>query len=191
MNKIIAIASSTGGPKALNAIIPQLPEDLQVPVVIVQHMPLNFTKTFSMRLDEMSKVKVVEAADGMKLQSGHVYIAKAGTHLNIIPRGSEHYIRFSDEKLREGVKPCANYMYESLSSCNYDEVIAVILTGMGSDGTIGIEELMKNKKVKVLIQDEKSSVVYGMPGSIVKRQIPHEVVTLDGMARAIINSLEV
>ena len=92
MNKIIAIASSTGGPKALNAIIPQLPEDLQVPVVIVQHMPLKFTKTFSMRLDEISKVKVVEAADGMKLQSGHVYIAKAGTHLNIIPRGSEHYI---------------------------------------------------------------------------------------------------
>jgi len=191
MNKIVAIASSTGGPKALNAIIPKLPKDLQAPVVIVQHMPEKFTKTFSVRLDEMSEISVQEAEDGMKVEKGHVYIAKAGTHMKVSPYGKTHFIHFSDEASREGVKPCANYMYESLAACNYDEIIAVVLTGMGADGSVGIEELMKHKKVKVLIQDKESSVVYGMPGSIIKHEIPHEVVRLDDIPRAIIKSLEV
>ena len=184
--KIVAIACSTGGPRALLEVIPKLPKDLNAPVLIVQHMPDGFTHTLAERLDSVSEVNVKEAEEGDVLQNGHVYLAKAGWHMEVVKDGIGHKIHLHDEPYREGVRPCANYMYESLAGCGYDEVICVVMTGMGADGTEGIEFLQQKKPVRIVIQNEKSCVVFGMPGSIVKRKLKHKEVDLKYIANEII-----
>ena len=119
-NKIVAIASSTGGPKALQAVIPKLPKDLNAPVVLVQHMPVGFTKSLAERLDSLSEVTVSEAREGEILQKGHVYLSKGGMHMNVTSDQKKSCIHYSNEPSREGVKPCANYMYESLINSPFD-----------------------------------------------------------------------
>lgn len=184
--KIVAIACSTGGPRALLEVIPKLPQELAVPIVIVQHMPDGFTETLANRLDSLSALTVQEAAEGDVLKPGHVYIAKAGKHMKIVRYGAEHKIHLSEEEYREGVRPCANYMYESLADSGYEEVISVVMTGMGADGTEGIKYLQKHKKVKIIIQNKESCVVYGMPGSIEKHKLRHKSVDLKYIANEII-----
>ena len=145
-NKIVAIASSTGGPKALQSVIPKLPADLDAPVLIVQHMPKGFTASFAERLNSLSEITVKEAAEGDELQKGVVYLAMGGSHMNVKKAfGGKYLIHYTDEPAREGVKPCANYMYESLADSGYDNIICTVMTGMGADGTEGIRNL-KNKK---------------------------------------------
>ncbi len=155
-------------------------------MLIVQHMPDGFTQTLAERLDSLSELKVKEAEEGDILQNGYVYLAKAGWHMEVCKEGSEHKIHLHDEPYREGVRPCANYMYESLADCGYEEIICVVLTGMGADGTEGIEYLQTKKTVKVIIQDKESCVVYGMPGSIEKRKLKHKSVDLKYIANEII-----
>lgn len=164
--RIVALACSTGGPRALQQVIPFLPQDLKAPVVMVQHMPAGFTASLASRLDHLSKIKVVEAAEGDVLQDGCVYMSMGGKHMNLVKRGSQTCVHYTDEPAREGVKPCANYMYESLASCDYDEIVCVVLTGMGADGTEGIMNLKKKKNTYVITQDKESCVVYGMPKSV-------------------------
>ena len=184
--QIVAIASSTGGPKSLQSVIPRLPENLDAPVVLVQHMPMGFTKSMAERLDSLSSLHVKEAEEGDELKKGWVYIAKGGSHLNVVEKQGRAIIHYSDEPSREGVKPCANYMYESLVKCKYDEVVCVVMTGMGSDGTEGIINLKSKKKVHVISQDEQSCVVYGMPRSIKRAGLSDQVVALDQIAQEII-----
>ena len=114
-NKVVAIASSTGGPKSLQSVIPLLPADLDAPVLVVQHMPAGFTASLAERLDNLSQIHVKEAAEGEELKKGWVYIAMGGKHLHVVtsPAG-RHTLHLSEEPYREGVRPCANYMYESL-----------------------------------------------------------------------------
>ena len=183
---IVAIASSTGGPKSLQSVIPRLPENLDAPVVLVQHMPMGFTKSMAERLDSLSSLHVKEAEEGEELKKGWVYIAKGGNHLNIVEKQGRTVIHYSDEPSREGVKPCANYMYESLAKCKYDEVLCVVMTGMGADGTEGITNLKSKKKVHVISQDEQSCVVYGMPRSVKRAGLSDQVVALDQIAQEII-----
>ena len=191
-SKIIAIASSTGGPKALQDVIPRLPVNIGVPVLLVQHMPKGFTKSLAERLDELSVLPVTEVTDGELIQAGHVYVAQGGQHMNVIAKGGSHYIRLSDEANREGVKPCANYMYESLADSRYDEIICAVLTGMGSDGTAGIKNLKSSKKkTYVVAQDEASCAVYGMPKSIVTAELADDVVPIDQVANEIIKNVGV
>lgn len=184
-NRIVAIASSTGGPRALQDVIPYLPASLPVPVVLVQHMPKGFTATLAQRLDEISKVAVSEAKSGEVLQNGHVYIAPGGVHLKIEKSGASHRFVMTDEPTREGVKPCANYMYESLEDCGYDEIICVVMTGMGADGTAGIKNLDGKKKTYIIAQDQETSTVYGMPKSIAATGLVSEVVPLNQIAEQI------
>ncbi|MCR5716299.1 MAG: chemotaxis-specific protein-glutamate methyltransferase CheB [Lachnospiraceae bacterium] len=184
--KIVAIASSTGGPKALQSVIPRLPKNLNAPVVLVQHMPVGFTKSLADRLDSLSDVAVSEAAEGDELVKGHVYIAKGGAHMNIVSKAGKSVIHFSDEPTREGVKPCANYMYESLANSPYDQVVCVVMTGMGQDGTEGVTNLKKNKKVHVIAQQEASCAVYGMPRAVVNAGLADQVVDLNTIAQEII-----
>lgn len=184
-NRIVAIASSTGGPKALQDVIPYLPGNLPVPVVLVQHMPKGFTKTLADRLNEISAIKVSEAVAGETLQNGHVYIAPGGSHLKIVKKGSGHQFIMTDEPAREGVKPCANYMYESLEDCGYDEIVCVVMTGMGADGTAGIQNLTGKKPTYVIAQDQETSTVYGMPKSIALTGLVSEVVPLNKIAEQI------
>ena len=184
--QVVALASSTGGPKALQEVVPKLPKNLKAPMVIVQHMPAGFTQSLAERLNDLSEIKVSEAIEGEFLEDGHVYIAKGGKHLNIDNVGGRLKVRYSDEPTREGVKPCANYMFESLAKSDAERIICVVLTGMGADGTEGIVNLKKSKNIFVIAQDENSSTVYGMPKAIYKTGLTNEVVPLDQVAQEII-----
>ncbi len=189
--QIVAIASSTGGPKALQEVIPLLPASLKAPVVVVQHMPAGFTASLAERLDSLGEISVTEAKDGETLQSGHVYIAMGGKHLNVDSVGGSYRIRYSDEPTREGVKPCANYMYESLAEGITDRAVCVVMTGMGADGTKGIRYLKEHKKTFVITQDEDSCTVYGMPKSAFNAGLSDIVVSLKQIAQEIIMNVGV
>lgn len=190
-NKIVALASSTGGPKALQSVVPKLPKELKAPVVIVQHMPAGFTASLAERLNALSEIQVKEAAEGDVLEAGVVYIAMGGKHLNIVTTGGRYSIHYSDEPSREGVKPCANYMYESLSESRFDQVVCVVLTGMGADGTKGIQNLKAKKKLHVIAQEASTCAVYGMPRSIVNAGLADQIVPLDQIAQEIIMNVGV
>lgn len=184
--KIVALACSTGGPKALQYVIPFLPKNLDAAVLLVQHMPEGFTASLSNRLDELSQINVVEAEHGMLLERGTVYIAKGGSQMRLVEKGKrEHTLSVTVEAARNGLKPCADIMYESLMKSSFDEIICVVLTGMGADGTKGILQLEQTNKIYVIAQDEESSTVYGMPKAIADAGAVDEVVTLKGIADAI------
>ncbi len=186
-NKIIALASSTGGPKALQSVIPKLPAGLDAPMLVVQHMPKGFTASLAERLNELSEVNVKEAQEGDELQKGTVYIAMGGQHMNVKMSASGKYtIHLSDEPTREGVKPCANYMYESLINSRFDNIVCVVMTGMGADGTEGIKNLEAKKKVHVIAQDQESCIVFGMPKSVIGAGLSDQVVPLEQIAQEII-----
>ncbi|MBQ9511994.1 MAG: chemotaxis-specific protein-glutamate methyltransferase CheB [Lachnospiraceae bacterium] len=185
-NRIVAIASSTGGPRALQSVIPHLPKNLKTPVVLVQHMPVGFTASLAERLNSLSELSVKEAEDGEEIRAGYVYIARGGTHMEILTRNGKHTIRFKEAPPREGVKPCANYMYESLADSDYDEIVCVVMTGMGADGTEGIRNLKKKKKVHVIAQDADTSTVYGMPKAVASSGLTDQVVPLSGIATEIV-----
>jgi two-component system chemotaxis response regulator CheB len=190
-NKLIALACSTGGPKSLQLVIPYLPHNLDAPVVLVQHMPKGFTNSLAQRLNEMSKVSVKEAADGDILKKGHVYLAPGGLQMRIAKQGSNYKIVTTEEPARDGLRPCANIMYESLVDSDFDEITCVVLTGMGSDGTKGIGLLGENKNVYVIAQDNASSVVYGMPKAVADAGLVDEVHPLENIADAIIKNVGV
>lgn len=190
-NKIVALASSTGGPKALQAVIPRLPKNLKAPVVVVQHMPAGFTASLAERLDSLSEVKVKEAAEGDVLEAGTVYIAMGGKHLNVLTMSGKYTIHYTNEPAREGVKPCANYMYESLSDSKYDQIVCVVMTGMGADGTQGIQNLKAKKKTHVIVQEASTCAVYGMPKSAVQAGLADQTVPLEQIAQEIIMNVGV
>jgi two-component system chemotaxis response regulator CheB len=185
VRKIVAIASSTGGPKALQTLISSLPRDLGVPVLIVQHMPVGFTEALAKRLDSISEIDVSEAKDGEVVLPNKAYLCRGGIHMNVDYKLGRHVIRYSDEGNREGVKPCANYMYESLANCSYEEVICAVLTGMGADGTEGIGNLSRRKKVYVIAQNAESCAVFGMPKSAINAGIVDKELTLNLIANEI------
>lgn len=190
-NKVVAIASSTGGPKVLQEIISSLPDNIKTPILIVQHMPAGFTKTFAERLDAVSRVAVHEAIEGEKIVPGTVYLSKGGAHMNVVKKQGQHVIHYSMEPAREGVRPCANYMYESFIDCGYDEIVCVVLTGMGADGTKGIQNLKKTKQIHVIVQEEKSCAVYGMPKSIVTNGLANQIIPSEQIAQEIIMNVGV
>ena len=190
--KLVALVCSTGGPKALQSVIPQLPKNLAAPMLVVQHMPAGFTDTMAHRLDELSQIKVKEAAEGDVLKNGVVYIAKGGTHLAVKEERGKVSVYFDDTPPIGGLKPCGNIMYSSI--CNlfcYDEIVCVVLTGMGADGTKGITELAGHKKLHVIAQDEKSSTVYGMPKAIYESGLTDVVCDLNKIAEEIVKKVGV
>ena len=185
-NKLIALASSTGGPKALQSVIPYLPENLDAPMVLVQHMPAGFTKSMADRLNEVSKINVKEAEDGDKLEKGWIYVAPGGKHMEVVksPDGS-HKIKLNNMPAIGGLRPCANITYDSLSKSGFDEVVCVVLTGMGADGTNGILSLGHHKPIHVISQNAETCIVYGMPKAIEESGVVDEVVPLEKVAECI------
>lgn len=191
-NKIVAIACSTGGPKALQSVIPFLPKNLNAPVVLVQHMPAGFTKSMAERLNEISPIQVKEAADGDVLQKGIVYVAPGGKHMEIAKAADgRHKVVLNDMPAIGGLKPCANITYDSLIKSSYDEVVCVVLTGMGADGTNGIISLNQKKPTYVIAQNAETCVVYGMPKAIVESGLVNEVVPLTEVAKSITKNVGV
>ncbi len=191
-NKLIALACSTGGPKSLQEVIPLLPKGMNAPMVLVQHMPPGFTKSMAERLDEISEVEVKEAEEGDVLKAGHVYVAPGGKHLQVIrkPTG-DHVVHLDDSPPIGGLKPCADIMYTSLKDSAYEEIVCVVLTGMGADGTKGITDLNSSKKIFTISQDEVTSVVYGMPRAIRIAGLSNVVVPLQEVASTIIMNVGV
>lgn len=191
-SKLIALACSTGGPKALQAVIPKLPANIDAPMLVVQHMPEGFTKTLATRLNELSKVTVKEAEQGDIIQKGIVYIAKGGYQMRLLrqPTG-EYKLSVTLEEARNGLKPCADIMYESLLDSAFDEITCVVLTGMGSDGTKGIKQLDQKKRIYVVAQNEATSTVYGMPKVVKEAGLVDEVVSLNEVADAITKNVGV
>lgn len=191
-SKVVALACSTGGPKALQDVIPTLPKNLDAPVLLVQHMPPGFTNSLAARLNEMSNLYVKEASDGDILENGVVYIAKGGNQMRIEKVGGKSYrIVLTDEPARGGLKPCADIMYESLLSSDFETITCVVLTGMGSDGTKGIKKLKEHKNIYVIAQDQETSTVYGMPKVVAEAGLVDEVVPLKLVSGAITQNVGV
>lgn len=179
VKNIVVIASSTGGPKSLQKVISELPKNLNAAVIVIQHMPSGFTNSLAKRLDEISQIHVKEAEAGETISNGVVYVAKGGQHLLLDNKGQHTYqIQFCDEPPREGVKPCANYIFESISSLSFSHIVCVVMTGMGSDGTVGIRTLKKSKEIYTIAQNEETCVIYGMPKTIVEAKLADVVLPL-------------
>ncbi len=172
--KICIIGSSTGGPQALQTVISQLPENLPVPVVVAQHMPSHFTKALAQRLDDTCKPKVVEAADGMPLAKGTIYIAPGGMQTRI----TNSEIRVSADQGESLYKPSVDVLAASARSAFGKNVLGVMLTGMGADGAAEFAKLRKLGAYNIS-QDQATSVVYGMPRSLVEAGGSDEVLPLD------------
>ncbi len=190
--KLIALACSTGGPKSLQSVIPYLDRNMDAPMVLVQHMPMGFTKSMAERLNELSKVRVKEAEENDVLKKGWVYVAPGGAHLEVVAaKDGTHKIHLSDAPAIGGLRPCANVMYKSLKKTKYDEIVCVVLTGMGADGTEGIQDLNRSKPIYVIAQDEPTCVVYGMPKAIAEAGLTDEVVPLTSIPKRIINQVGV
>lgn len=191
-NKLVIIACSTGGPKALHKLIPVLDRNLDAPVVIVQHMPKGFTNSLAERLDDVSEIPVSEAVDGEVLEKGHVYLARGGIHLQL-KRDSKGKLVFSeyDAEPVNGLKPCANITFTSAASLALDSVICVVLTGMGADGYEGIKSLKARQPVYTIAQNKESCVVYGMPKVVVEKGIADIVLPLEEIGKEIIKKVGV
>lgn len=189
---LVVIASSTGGPRALQSVIPLLPGDFPYPVVVVQHMPAGFTASLAARLDEMSPIRVKEAEDGELLQKGIVYIAKGGKQCELIQKGKGVYqISENDKPARGGLRPCADIFFESLVDTTIQNVYCVVLTGMGADASKGIQLVKQKKNVKVVAQNQETCVVYGMPRAAKMAGIVDFMVPLDDVTLTLIKKIGV
>ena len=179
---IVVIGVSTGGPTALEKVIPALPSDLQVPVVIVQHMPPIFTKSLATRLNSISALKVVEASDNQEISRGNVYIAPGGKHivldkLDLI----RTVIRTNEDPPENSCRPAVDVLFRSAAHAYGKNTLAVVMTGMGADGTKGGKSIVDSGG-QLIIQDKASSVVWGMPGSIADAGLAHGIFPLNRIA---------
>lgn len=185
----VVIGCSTGGPDALARIIPDFPANLAVPVFVVQHMPEGFTASLASRLNEASEMEVTEAADGMPVQAGQVVIARGGRHLRLerrMPNGV--IVRLSDDPPEHRCRPAVDYTLRSAVEIFDGRLLAVILTGMGRDGTAGCQ-LVRSRGGRVLAQHAAGCTVYGMPRSVVTSGLSDDVVKLPHIAAAIERSV--
>jgi len=182
---IVAIGSSTGGPNALHGIIPALPGDLGVPVVIVQHMPAVFTELLAGRLNEVSQLRVHEARDGQPVEAGHVYIAPGGRHMILASENGKLRARLNDDPPENSCRPAVDVLFRSVSRTCGAGTLGVVLTGMGQDGMRGAQWI-REAGGQVLAQDRDSSVVWGMPGAVAEAGLADELVALSGVAATVI-----
>lgn len=183
--KIVAIGTSTGGPKALTQVLTKLSQNINAPILIVQHMPAGFTKSLAARLNSLSKISVKEAEDGEVIKKGVAYIAPGGYHLKVRSIGTTVAIQLDQSPLENGHRPAVDTMLNSLASISQYSIITVIMTGMGSDGTKGLLKLKKNKGIIAIAEAEESAVVFGMPRAAIKTNKVDEIVHLDEIASAI------
>lgn len=179
---LIGIGTSTGGPRALQEIIPFFPADINASIVIVQHMPPGFTKSLAKRLDSLSEVKVKEAEADEVLKRGYCYIAPGNYHVLIKEKFNELRIELNDGENVSGHKPSVDVLMNSISHIKKYKTIGAILTGMGSDGTKGIQKVNDNGGFTVA-QDEESSVIFGMPKAAINSGAIDKIIALNNMAK--------
>ncbi|MGE3818578.1 MAG: chemotaxis response regulator protein-glutamate methylesterase [Isosphaeraceae bacterium] len=184
---LVAIGTSTGGPNALGEILPAFPANFPPPIVIVQHMPPIFTRMLAERLASRSSIEVTEAVHGEPLRPGHAYVAPGGRHM-VVEEGDGDGARLllNDDPRENSCRPAADVLFRSAAAAFPGATLAVILTGLGSDGLKGCEAVV-NSGGLVFAQDEPTSVVWGMPGSVVKAGLADRVIPLDLIGDTIVN----
>jgi two-component system chemotaxis response regulator CheB len=178
----VVIGSSTGGPQALRAVIEQLPADLGVPVLVVQHMPPGFTRALAERLDKLCAIHVEEARPGTRIAAGKVVLAPGGFHMKLRMNGE---VELTQEPTECGVRPAVNVTMESVVGLYAGDTLGVVLTGMGHDGTRG-GRLIKAAGGRMIAEAESTCVVYGMPRSIVEAGLSDQIVPLGDVGAAIV-----
>ncbi|HVN18882.1 MAG TPA: chemotaxis response regulator protein-glutamate methylesterase [Dongiaceae bacterium] len=183
--EILAIGTSTGGPNALAEVIPKLPKDLPVPAVVVQHMPPLFTRLLAERLNSQSRVQVREAEAGVALEPGHVWIAPGNHHLLVVRKGLQASLELNQDPPENSCRPAVDVLFRSVARAYGPGALAVIMTGMGSDGARGAAHI-REAGGEVLVQDEASSVVWGMPGAVVNAHCADKICPLAEISQEII-----
>jgi len=181
---IVVIGVSTGGPQGLKLIIPRLPANFPVPVAMVMHMPVGYTETYAQKLDELSALRVVEAADLQPVETGTVLLAPAGRHLTFRRRGDQVLTHLDLRPLDAPHRPSVDALFHSAAEVYGSRVLSVVMTGMGSDGREGAAWI-KARGGCILTESEETCVVYGMPRSVVEAGLSDGSAPLHGLAEAI------
>lgn len=188
--QMVAIGASTGGPVALQAILTSLPADFPLPILLVVHMPANFTPAFAKRLDTQSRITVREAVDGDPLQPGVALLAPGGTQMTTERQGSSRsVVRIKASDSGQTYKPSVDITFSSLAKVYRKGVLAVVLTGMGADGLEGAR-LLKSNGSSVWSQNEASCVVFGMPQAVQKAGLSDRVLPVNQIGSALVKAVE-
>lgn len=187
--EVIAIGVSTGGPNALAQIFPEFPAGFPLPILVVQHMPPLFTRMLAERLCNQSHLQVVEAADGMVVEPGHAFIAPGDYHMQVLRRDQRLIVRLDQGPPQNSCRPAVDVLFSSLAKVCGGRVLSVVLTGMGQDGLRGAQEL-KSQGAAVLAQDQASSVVWGMPGSVATAGLADKVLPLKSVVPEILRRVK-
>ncbi|KIL44906.1 protein-glutamate methylesterase/protein-glutamine glutaminase [Jeotgalibacillus soli] len=187
--KLVLIGTSTGGPRALQEVITSLPKTITAPVLVVQHMPAGFTKSLANRLNSLSAVIVKEAEHGDVLTAGTVYIAPGGFHLIVDRVGEQLIAQLTKESARGGHRPSVDVLFESVAKLTEIEKIAVIMTGMGADGSKGLVKLNHNPPLQIIAESQQTCIVYGMPKAAIATGLVQDVEDLQDIAKTIMKYL--
>ncbi|WP_338452067.1 CheB methylesterase domain-containing protein [Niallia oryzisoli] len=188
-NKIVLIGTSTGGPSALQTVLSGLPEKIAASIVIVQHMPSGFTKSLANRLNSLTNITVKEAENGEVLQNGTAYITPGGCHLRIKQSGRKILVELDHITKSFTHCPSVDLMFASASNLLEYGKIAVVMTGMGSDGSKGLITLKKTGHVKAIAESKESCIVYGMPKAAIATELIDDIVNVEHIAKTILKYL--
>ncbi|WP_432549548.1 protein-glutamate methylesterase/protein-glutamine glutaminase, partial [Kineococcus esterisolvens] len=186
--RALVVGSSTGGPEALSSVLAKLPAGLGVPVLVTQHMPPVFTRMYAQRLDKVSALTVVEAVDGQSVEAGTVYVAPGDFHMEVVRRGSALVVKLHQGPPENFCRPAVDVMVRSAVAAFGGELLALVLTGMGSDGKLGCKAVAEAGG-QVVVQDEATSVVWGMPGAVAREGLADEVLPLSAIPDALLRRL--
>ena len=185
---VLAIGVSTGGPEALDLLLPALPANFPLPVLIVQHMPELFTKLFAQRLDGQCRLRAREAAEGDSVRAGTIYIARGNWHMEVLAAsrpGQPPTLHLNQGPLENHCRPAVDVLFRSAAALYGSGVLALVLTGMGSDGLAGCRAI-RDRGGSVLVQDEPTSTVWGMPGAVANAGLAHHVLPLQAIVPEIL-----
>ncbi|MBB6690848.1 chemotaxis response regulator protein-glutamate methylesterase [Cohnella xylanilytica] len=187
---VVAIGTSTGGPRALHEVLTGIPADFPAPILVVQHMPPKFTQSLAQRLDSFSRIRVCEGRDGETVRAGTAYIAPGGKHMTLAKEAPSSYrIVLTDEEPRSGHKPSVDKLFESLVGLKELKRHVVIMTGMGSDGAKGMKALKDDGAETTIAEAEQTCIVYGMPRSAVELGAASRVLRLQQIAPALVQEV--
>ncbi|WP_209122367.1 chemotaxis response regulator protein-glutamate methylesterase [Alkalihalobacillus sp. BA299] len=180
--KVVAIGTSTGGPKALQQVLTKIPPTINAPILIVQHMPQGFTKSLANRLNSLCNIEVKEAEDGEIIKNGVAYLAPGGSHLTVKKVGSVLAACLNQLPPRKGHRPSVDVLFESLAKVTNYSVLSIIMTGMGADGTEGLLKLKDLTNTYSIAEAKESCIVFGMPRSAIKTNKVNEIVHLQNIS---------
>jgi two-component system, chemotaxis family, protein-glutamate methylesterase/glutaminase len=187
---VLAIGTSTGGPNALAEVLPRLPRDFPVPVLVVQHMPPLFTRFLADRLNSQSQLEVREAEPGARLEPGHVWIAPGDYHMTTSRQGRQVSLRLNQDPPENSCRPSVDVLFRSVANAFGAGTLGVVMTGMGADGARGAVQIHEAGG-EIVVQDEASSVVWGMPGAVVSAGVADRIYPLKRIADEIVRRVMV